>query len=53
MVGVFHDSGDLQLLTVVRDRLHPVHPKTGSHRGPVRCLHWDNRVSVGVFSVGV
>ncbi|XP_072024520.1 WD repeat-containing protein 89-like [Amphiura filiformis] len=37
------DNGDMQLLTVGRDRLHPVHPLTGSHKGIVRCLHWDNR----------
>ena len=48
MVGVCNYSGDMQLLTVGCDKLHPV-----PHRGPVRCLHWDNRVNVGVGSVGV
>ncbi|XP_063951451.1 WD repeat-containing protein 89-like, partial [Lytechinus pictus] len=36
-------SGDLHLLTVGRDRLHFVHSLKGTHKGVVRCLHWDDQ----------
>ncbi|XP_033626104.1 WD repeat-containing protein 89-like isoform X1 [Asterias rubens] len=36
-------TGDLNLLTVGRERVHKVRSLPTAHSGVVRCLHWDNK----------
>ncbi|XP_033115722.1 WD repeat-containing protein 89-like isoform X2 [Anneissia japonica] len=36
-------SGEQTLLTIGKDKLHPVHRLSGGHSATVRCLHWNDQ----------